>query len=300
MFLSSFRFDCLYKIRIFAEKSYFYMVRKIIHLSDIHIPNTSSNDRPFEEMIKQLAGEIALEVKGSDRNEVRIVVTGDTFEKKIKADNESKEVFHTLLNYLDAIAPTVIIAGNHDMLENNQDRMDSISPTFSIKGVYPNITYADKVLGYKSGYIVDDNIVWVLYSMFDKFAKPEMEGLREKYPDSRIIGLYHGEIVGAVTDSGRMSENGINTDYFKDCDCVMAGHIHKFQTIKKNGVPIVYSGSVFQHDSGENTTGHGFVVWDTETMKYSLHEVENKYRMYKFEINSFEDVSNDEEILINL
>ena len=79
----------------------------------------------------------------------------------------------------------------------------------------------------------------------------------------------------------------------------MAGHIHKHQEIKKNGIPAVYAGSLFQQDFGENTTGHGFVVWDLETMKYKFHEVPNDYKMYKFEINSYDDVKNDSEKLLN-
>ena len=276
------------------------MIKRIIQIADVHIPNSTTTDKPFLDMLKQLAGEIMLETKGFKKEEVRIVIVGDVFEKKIKAANESKDLFHEFLNYINAIAKTIIVAGNHDMLENNQDRMDSISPTFSIKGVYPNIVYADKVLNYKSGYIKDDNVIWVLYSMFDKFAKPNLDNLKDENPDCKLIGLYHGDIAGAVTDIGRMSEKGINTDDFKECDCVMAGHIHKYQTIKKNGVPIVYAGSVFQKDSGENTTGHGFVIWDIETMKYSLHEVKNLYKTYKFEISSYEDVENDEEKLLNL
>ena len=276
------------------------MIKRIIQIADVHIPNSTTTDKPFLDMLKQLAGEIMLETKGFKKEEVRIVIVGDVFEKKIKADNESKDLFHEFLNYINAIAKTIIVAGNHDMLENNQDRMDSISPTFSIKGVYPNIVYADKVLNYKSGYIKDDNVIWALYSMFDKFAKPNLDNLKDENPDCKLIGLYHGDIAGAVTDIGRMSEKGINTDDFKECDCVMAGHIHKYQTIKKNGVPIVYAGSVFQKDSGENTTGHGFVIWDIETMKYSLHEVKNLYKTYKFEISSYEDVENDEEKLLNL
>ena len=276
------------------------MIKRIIQIADVHIPNSTTTDKPFLDMLKQLAGEIMLETKGFKKEEVRIVIVGDVFKKKIKAANESKDLFHEFLNYINAIAKTIIVAGNHDMLENNQDRMDSISPTFSIKGVYPNIVYADKVLNYKSGYIKDDNVIWVLYSMFDKFAKPNLDNLKDENPDCKLIGLYHGDIAGAVTDIGRMSEKGINTDDFKECDCVMAGHIHKYQTIKKNGVPIVYAGSVFQKDSGENTTGHGFVIWDIETMKYSLHEVKNLYKTYKFEISSYEDVENDEEKLLNL
>ena len=275
------------------------MIKKVFHIADLHIPNNEEK-RPYMEMIKKALAELLKETKKYDKDEIRIVIVGDIFHNKIKTSNEAKKMFHETLNYLNVIGKTIIIAGNHDMLENNHDRIDSISPTFDINDVYPNITYADKVLDYKSGYIKDDNVIWAVYSMYDKFAKPNIDGLREEYPDCKIIGLYHGDIVGAVTDTGRMSENGIDTNVFKDCDCVMAGHIHRHQEIKKNGVPIVYSGSIFQQDGGENTTGHGFLIWDLEKNKYKLHEVPNKYKIYRFKIKSYEDVSEDTEKLLNL
>lgn len=274
------------------------MVKKIIQIADLHIPNEDKR-RPYMEMIKQSLSEVLEEIKDEDKDSIRIVLCGDIFHNKIKISNEALKIFHELLNFLNALGKTIIFAGNHDMLENNTDRTDSLTPTFEIKNVYKNITYADKALKYKSGYIVDDNIIWVLYSMFDKFAKPNIDGLKEKYPDSKIIGLYHGDVAGAVTDMGYMCENGINTKLFSDCDCVLAGHIHKFQTLKKNGKPIVYAGSLFQQNMGENVTGHGFVVWDLDTMKYKLHEVKNDYRILKFEINSYDDVKEDAENLIN-
>lgn len=268
-------------------------------MSDIHIPNTET-EKPYTEMLKQFCAELYALVKRYGQENVRIVLCGDTFHQKIKASQEAKRMFHILLNYLNAIGKVLIFAGNHDMLENNLDRLDSISSTFDIKGVYPNVTYLDKEFDYKSGYMIDDNVIWVLYSMFDKFNRPNIDGLKEMHPDKKIIGLYHGEITGAVNDCGRMFENGIDTNLFKGCDCVMAGHIHKFQELKKGGVPIVYAGSLFQQDSGENLTGHGIVEWDLETMNYSMHEVTNKYRVLKFKISSYEDVENDEERLINL
>lgn len=275
------------------------MISTIYHIADLHIPNSEDN-RPYMNMLKQALAELLKETKKLDKDEFRIVLAGDIFHNKIRTTNEAKKMFHETLNYLNAIGKTIIIAGNHDMLENNHDRIDSISPTFDIKDVYPNITYADKVLDYKSGYIIDDNVIWVLYSIYDKYTKPNIDGLREKYPYHKIIGLYHGDIVGAVTDVGRMSENGVNTDIFKECDCVMAGHIHRMQEIKKNGVPIVYAGSLFQQNTGENTTGHGFLIWDLNKNKYKLHEVTNKYKIYKFKITSYDDIKEDTEKLLNL
>ena len=274
------------------------MIKKVIHIADIHIPN-SEEARPFSKMLERFLVELNEEVKNNNRDEVRIVIAGDIFEQKNKSSKEADDMFHYMLNYLNVIAHTIIIAGNHDMLENNLNRTDAMTPTFNIANVYENITYLDKELQYKSGKIIDDNVIWVLYSMFDKFKCPDIKGIKEAYPNHRIIGLYHGSINGAVTDIGQQMDNGIDTNIFDECDCVMAGHIHKHQELKRNGVPIVYAGSLFQKDMGENITGHGFVVWDLENMTYKLHEVTNDYRMYKFRITDYEDITEDREKLIN-
>ena len=275
------------------------MVKKIIHIGDLHIPNEPEG-KHYDELIKKLVKEVLKEVKTcKDKSEARIVLAGDIYTGKIKSSNEAKGLFHSMLNLLNSVCKVIVIAGNHDMLENNKNRMDSITPTFEIKGVYKNVTYLDRALDYKSGYLVDDGIVWVLYSMFDRYNISGLETIRDEYPNHKIIGLYHGNVVGATTDTGYMIDKGINTELFKECDCVMAGHIHKYQTIKKKGVPIVYSGSAFQQNVGENVSGHGFVVWNMDTMGYDLHEIESDYNTYKFEIVSYSDVSEDAEILLN-
>lgn len=275
------------------------MIKKIFHISDIHIPN-SEEDRPYTKMMESFLKDLIEQVLscGCSKDEIRIVIVGDIFQQKIKASNEAKKIFHKMLNVMNSLAKTIIVAGNHDMLENNKNRIDSISPTFDIDGVYENIIYLDKELDYASGCLIDDNVTWALYSMFNNFAKPIIPDKEDE--NDKIIGLYHGSVPGAVTDSGRMSDDGINTDDFNGCDCIMAGHIHKFQEIRKNGIPIVYPSSLFQHDAGENVTMHGYVIWDTENMTYKFHNVENDYRIFKIEITNYEDVKNDDEILLNL
>ena len=274
------------------------MVKKIIQIADLHIPN-SNEKRPYDQMLESFLKQLYVnEIKDQNPEEIRIVVCGDTFKNKIKTTNEAKAMFHTLLNYLNEMCRTYIFAGNHDMLENNHDRMDSINPTFEIEGVYENIVYLDKYLDFKSGYVEDENIVFALYSMHDNFAPTNVE--HDMYPDHKIVGLYHGDVKGAVTDVGRMTPDGIDTSLFSECDCVMAGHIHKFQELKKDGVPIVYAGSVFQQDESENTTGHGYVVWNMEDMSYKHVEVDNDYRIFKFKIDDYDSFTNDVEDLINL
>lgn len=272
------------------------MVTHIIHVADIHIPN-NEKERPFSEMLKEFVKEVSAVVSKYGSDSVRVVISGDIFDQKIKTTNEAKTMFHTLLNDLNGIVKTYIIAGNHDMLENNKDRMDSLNPTFEIDGVYNNVVYLDKVLNYKSGYVDDDNIRFVLYSMHDSFAKPS--GFDLMCEDKKIVGLYHGEVKGAKTDLGRESENGINLDFFNGCDCVMAGHIHKHQEITHKNVKIVYSGSLFQKNAGETVGKHGFVLWDMNDMSYEHMEVKNDYRIFKFKVSDYDDVKNDKEVLKN-
>lgn len=282
------------------------MTNKIIHMADIHILN-SEDRKPMGEMLDIAAKQLYEEVKDNIDEDLRIVIVGDIFENKTRTSNEAQRWFKKFLNYIDGICESVngkaiLIAGNHDCIEGNLDRLDSISPTFESDNIYPNITFADMTLGYKSGTIIDDDakIIWAIYSIFDEYKRPEIEMTMEAYPDYRVIGLYHGDIVGSVTDVGRVSESGIPFDDFKGCDCVMAGHIHKHQCIKKEGIPFVYSGSLFQKDMGENTTGHGYVVWDMENLSYEQIDVENSYRTFKIVIDDFDDIKNDTETLINL
>ena len=42
------------------------MVKKIIHIADLHVPNASSG-KPYNEMLKQLAAEILAEVKDDNK-----------------------------------------------------------------------------------------------------------------------------------------------------------------------------------------------------------------------------------------
>ena len=186
------------------------MIEKILAIADIHIPN-SEEKRPYNEMLKQAIAEIYKEVKDLQKDKFRIIIAGDIFHNKIRISNEAIDTFHMMLNYLNAIGKTYIIAGNHDMLENNLDRLDSISPTFGIKDVYPNIVYLDRELDYHSGCYVDDNITFALYSIFEGFKRPsDLDDTIEEYRSNKVIGLYHGDINGSVTDMGRVSENGLH------------------------------------------------------------------------------------------
>jgi DNA repair exonuclease SbcCD nuclease subunit len=190
---------------------------------------------------------------------------------------------------------------------NNTGRVDSLSPLFEI-GTYKQVYFLDKELDYKSGVYKDDNVAFCLYSSFTGFNTPEIDVFKEQdkttnTPANVFVGVIHGDINGAITTTNRVTENGLDPNIFDGCDFVIAGHIHKRNEIKKNGVRIVYCSSIMQRDMGESITGHGFVLWDIE----DVDDIEYKYvdipnpngGFYKFSINDIDDIKNNNEELLN-
>ena len=275
------------------------MVKYIISIGDVHVRNykrmeeTSEFLSKFVDYCQDFVGKHSSE-------EVRIVISGDLFDQKITVSNESIIYVSWLLRRLNEIATTYVICGNHDYLMNNATRMCSLTPIFTMSN-FERCVYLDKELGYTSGIYEDENIAFCLYSTFDDFARPEIELYKEQNPDKILVGLIHGDINGACTDVGRITEKGLNISHFSDLDFVIAGHIHKRQEIKKKGIKVVYCGSLIQQDMGENLSGHGGVIWNVEKKTWEPFDLERgEYGHFKFVIDDVEDIDNDAEKILNL
>lgn len=283
------------------------MVTKIIACSDIHIPSLKGIDE-LKETLTVFIEKCKKIVKDEDGPEnVRIVVAGDIFHNKLAITNESILCANWFFSELDKICKTFIVIGNHDFLMNNTGRVDSLSPLFEI-GSYKQVYFLDKELGLQSGIYKDDNIAWCLYSSFTGFNTPDINVHKEAEkgtdnPAEIYVGVIHGDVNGAITTTNRVTENGLDPGIFDGCDFVIAGHIHKRQEIKKNGVRIVYCSSIRQRDMGESINGHGFVVWDTEDaedIEYKYVDIPNPNGgFYKFVVNDISDIQNDKEELLN-
>ena len=283
------------------------MVTKIIACSDIHIPSLKGIDE-LKETLTVFIEKCKKIVKDEDGPEnVRIVVAGDVFHNKLAITNESILCAHWFFSELDKICKTFIVIGNHDFLMNNTGRVDSLSPLFEI-GSYKQVYFLDKELGLQSGIYKDDNIAWCLYSSFTGFNTPDINVHKEAEkgtdnPAEIYVGVIHGDVNGAITTTNRVTENGLDPGIFDGCDFVIAGHIHKRQEIKKNGVRIVYCSSIRQRDMGESINGHGFVLWDIEDpedIEYKYVDIPNPDGgFYKFVVNDISDIQNDKEELLN-
>jgi DNA repair exonuclease SbcCD nuclease subunit len=272
-------------------------ISKVIHCSDIHIKNLLRHDE-YAEQLMQFIEKCKEICEPYEKDEVRIVIAGDLIDQKNNITPELITFVSTFIRELESVAKVIVIAGNHDLIVNNLSRKDAISSIFETAS-FNNAYLLDLELGYQSGYVVDDNINWCLYSIFDNFNKPNIDEAKMDNPNNKNIGLYHGMIIGSMLYNGSVVDSGVQGDIFEGCDCVMAGDIHKQQELKRGDVNIVYPSSLIQQNYGETITQHGFVVWDIETMTNTFVPLTSDYGMYKFEINDISDVDEDKEVLVN-
>jgi DNA repair exonuclease SbcCD nuclease subunit len=200
------------------------MIKKVVHIADVHIRTMRMHDEYKEVFVKLISQVIEL-VEDFEREEVRIVIAGDLVHQKIVISNEQLMLGTWFLRKLEEIAPVILIAGNHDLLENNKDRMDSITPMVQFLPD-ANINYFKESLCY-----LDNNIVWCVYSIFEENERPDIESARVEFGDDKTyIGLFHAPVINAKTDIGYDIDHGAGLDIFEGCDMVMLGDIHKRQS----------------------------------------------------------------------
>jgi DNA repair exonuclease SbcCD nuclease subunit len=272
------------------------MIKKLFHIADLHF-RTYKRHEESREVSSKFLKEVKKYIKENKLSyeEVRIVIVGDIVHQKITISNELSVLVSWLLEECTKICPVIIIAGNHDLLENNKDRIDSLTPIIDKK------VYSDKISYLKeSKCYLDDNIVWCVYSIFEENERPDIEKYRKEFGnDKKYIGLYHAPINGAITSIGYEFEDSYELKQFDGCDAVLMGDIHHRQNFVRNGVNISYSGSLIQQGYGERVSGHGYLIWDVEHLEYDEYDITNNYGYYVFKINSLEDIDNEREYLTN-
>lgn len=277
------------------------MVKCVIQVADIHVRNMMRHEEyveQFENFIESCRDVIK---KGKyEKDEVRILICGDLVHQKNTISNELITLISVFIRKLEDVAKVLVYTGNHDLVVNNLGRMDTLTAVFDTAG-FDNAVLLDQLTDYESGTMVDDNIIWALYSIHDDYRRPDIESAKEEAPDNIVVGLFHGPVIGSQVNNGTIMESGIDGDVFEGCDVVMAGDIHKRQILKKKGVQIVYPGSLIQQNFGETVTQHGYAVWDLtkKVIKPKFIDLDTTYGLYDFSIESVEDVDNDDEKLLN-
>ena len=271
------------------------MVKKIIHLSDIHVKTFELHDL-YKEQFETLIWEIREHnIKWHSEEilweEIRIVITGDLVHNKINISNEQLMLLSWFLKELSKYGKVVIIPGNHDFLENNTQRMDSITPVVQLLDDPTIVYYKD------SGDYIDENIQWVVYSLYQHNARPEFT----KDETKLTVGLFHGPIMGLSTDLGFEFEDAYDRLNFVDLDLLLCGDIHKRQQFTlPNGGKAIMVGSLIQQNFGETVKHHGYGIYDVKTDEYTFHDLPNEQSFLHFTINDIKDIENGEEVHVNI
>jgi len=138
------------------------MINKIVHFSDLHIRLFKDHDL-YRNIVRDML------LRFEELKPDRIVFTGDLVHSKNQMTPELIEMVSWVLTECSKIAKTVLIIGNHDFLENNVSRLDALTPIIdSLQN--ENIYYYKK-----RGVYADENIDWVVYSLYDHNITPEID-----------------------------------------------------------------------------------------------------------------------------
>lgn len=275
------------------------MVKCIIHCSDVHI-RAKLRFEEYAEQLNKFIDKCKEVASNYNQGEVRIVISGDVLHQKNMLTPELIVFVSMFIRQLEQIAPVIIIAGNHDLIVENTDKKDALTSLFET-AQFSNTRFLDYELEFDSGFIVDENITWVVYSIYQGYLVPDITQSKEQYPDNLVIGLFHGMINGAKLDNNTASDRGVNKEVFMDCDYVMAGDIHKRQEItNSNGTRIIYPGSLIQQTFGETVSEHGFAVWHLENGTVEYIDIPSDYQMITMHIEKDTDIAEDKERITNL
>jgi DNA repair exonuclease SbcCD ATPase subunit/DNA repair exonuclease SbcCD nuclease subunit len=254
----------------------FDKLRKVIHLADVHI-RLFKRHQEFKDVFESLYRDII----DSGVEDSVIVVAGDIVHSKTDLSPEMVSLASEFLDNLARIAPTLVIAGNHDMNQANVNRLDALSPI------------CDNIKNSNLHYLKNSGV----YDVADaQFAVLSLIGTQEEWPkaetmwSNKKIALFHGPVHNASTDVGYVVTNRhITIETFDGFDMVMLGDIHKHQTLQERtaGKPIiVYPGSLVQQNHGELPKGHGWCEWDLETESFKFHEVHNTVGYYTLRVEN--------------
>jgi DNA repair exonuclease SbcCD nuclease subunit len=267
------------------------MVKKLIHIADLHI-RTFQLHELYKTQFNKLIEELRNEVSDLNYDEVRVVIVGDIAHQKINISNEQMMLTSWFINQLvENIGKVVIIPGNHDFLENNTQRLDSITPIVELLDNKDIKYYKD------SGVYEDENINWIVYSLYQHNERPKFE----KEEGKIHVGLFHGVIQGMTTDMGFNFEDGYDRLNFVGLDLLLCGDIHKRQQFKlPEGGKGIMVGSLIQQNFGETIKHHGYGIYDLETDEYTFRDLLNDQPFLHFSISDITDIENEKEKLLNI
>ena len=253
-----------------------YDIKYIIHTGDIHI-RLFEREEEYKSVFNRFYED--LKKRKLNRTNSVIVITGDIMHDKENLHPTSLELCTNFLSNLSQITNIILIAGNHDMCDNNPN----INTLKSI--ISTNFFTHNKI------YFIDDNatylynnIVFGLTKVYDSKITPCI--LSDEYSNKIKIGLYHGHVISKLNENEMffVKDSSINYKEFKDYDYVLLGDIHQQQYLNEEKT-IAYCGSLIQQNKSESIN-KGYLLWNLKKKSSEFIIIPNDYVTLKITIGS--------------
>ena len=287
-------------------------IKRIIHVSDLHIRSGDSHVSRYEEYKIQIDRFLA-SVSKYEYETTIVVVTGDLFHDKSKMGPCGQLLAQQLFRGLSQVAiKTIVIMGNHDYRQDAPLEPDLITPFFD--DIPENVHYLNETILWQY-----DDIEFGVVHVKETLVKGAGSGINTTLPEfpnpthddpsiTHNIALFHGSFGGALLQNGTDADVRFNypLEWIRGYTLRLFGDIHVQQVhnakiqpgsdftnrtkqniytvgkynldgIDKQKSPWGYAGSLIQQNFGESLWGHGFVEWNLETMTAHLHHVPNNF-----------------------
>lgn len=189
---------------------------------------------------------------------------GDMFEKSTKIKNEAFiPLFLDLMQMKNDGFEMYFLLGNHDIYN---DYNDSIVECFSPFGRVIKEGETIEIDGYQYDCL--------------SYTKDQT-----KIPNASNVLLTHLSIADFQFDNGYEVDQkaGFPIDTFEHYDLVVSGHFHRTQNVKN----IIFGGSPYQLDFGEEGQTKGFIVIDKN--KFTFEKYEEAPTYLTIDVNNFKD-----------
>jgi DNA repair exonuclease SbcCD nuclease subunit len=238
---------------------------KIAILGDTHFGASKSSDRihdHFEKFYEFFFDQL------HKKNITHLIQEGDLFD--IRREVQFNTIYRSnkyFFDKLDAYSIQMfVIAGNHDVLHKNTNRINSIN---SLLGDKVNIQVIDMVpQAIPFGDVTIDMYPWI-----NQENLPESLSFANQSNSKYAIG--HFEFVNFPMHPGTMAETGMNHKDFSRYETVFSGHYHTISQ-KDN---ILYTGTPCELTWSDCGDPKGFWILDTETGEYE--HIKNPFTLFE-------------------
>lgn len=235
---------------------------KLLLFTDLHV-NSSNQDTCFEVLAEVL--------RQARRLDATVCFLGDWWDHVYRHGSLPTDLQNRFIRFFATQwdRPLLCIAGNHDMCDQSE-RENALLP-FSFAS--PHVTIFEVPT-------VHNNVLWVPWR---RNHEDLIDALNTEGDIKAIFG--HFDIIGALVNNTKTSEEGLRPDEFPPNIPVYSGHYHKAQTHQN----ITFIGSPYQTTQAECGQKKRLLVIDTEDYT-TYYEIPLNIGPSRFQADTIEDI----------